>query len=550
MVHEWIPVVVAVACGASVSVLLLKWTRHRKAQKKILNARARRAASLQQAEHAVHEFKKTNPGVDLTSIVTLPLAELTRQIQAGTLLPAAVLHAYIEKALEVNQKLNCGTDVLIESLEQLADIETHKNQNCLLYGVPVSLKENIGYKGHDSSCGVLCKLDDPALMDSVVVTVLKRQGAIPFIKTNVPQGLLNYECSNPIYGMTVNPHNLQKTSGGSSGGEGALIGGGGSILGLGTDIAGSIRIPASFCGICGFKPTFNRISLRGISSCAKGIKSVVSSIGPMARDVESLALCMRALLSADMFSLDPTVPPLPFNQQVYDSSERLRIGYYDNDGYLQPTPSMSRALQETKNLLEQAGHTLVPFQLPRLFMAIHEYAIKGILADGGTTILSYLKGGPVDPCLRPQTVSYSLPRFVKKILSIVLRPIYPRVASALNAICGLDSVADIWEQHKDIEDYISEVAAEWRRLELDVLLCPMLGPAYNFYYCGKLTNALSYTGVFNVLNFPAGVVPVTTVTAEDEALLTRYRGYFGDIWDKFFLKVNVHYPEFGMFAGW
>lgn len=69
----------------------------------------------------------------------------------------------------------------------------------------------------------------------------------------------SYDCSNPIYGQTVNPHNLQKTSGGSSGGEGALIGGGGSVLGLGSDIGGSIRIPASFCGICGLKPTAGRL---------------------------------------------------------------------------------------------------------------------------------------------------------------------------------------------------------------------------------------------------------------------------------------------------
>uniref|UniRef100_A0A4W4EDV0 Fatty-acid amide hydrolase 1 n=1 Tax=Electrophorus electricus TaxID=8005 RepID=A0A4W4EDV0_ELEEL len=528
MDQQLLQVVIALACVASVLVLLLKWTRYQRAQKKILRARERRTASLEQAEQAVHEFKKANPGVDSTNIVSLPLAELTKRIRSGSLQPEAVLHAYIEKALEVNQKLNCGTDVLMESLKQLEDIESHRNG--ILYGVPVSLKENIGYKGYDSSCGVLCKLNEPALNDSVVVRVLKRQGAVPFIKTNIPQGLLNYECSNPIYGMTVNPHNLQKTCGGSSGGEGALIGGGGSILGLGTDIAGSIRIPASFCGICGFKPTFNRISLHGVNSCVKGIKSVPSSIGPMARDVESLALCMRALLSTDMFSLDPTIPPLPFNQQVYDSTEHLRIGYYDNDGYHQPSPSMSRALQETKKLLEQAGHTLVPFQPPRLFMAIHEYATKGILADGGTTLL---QEGPIDPCLQPQAITYSIPRFVKKILSIFLRPI---VSSLCTAMCFYSSVTDMWEQHKNIEDYISEVIAEWRRLEMDVLLCPVLGPAYNFYYSGMLTSSLSYTVMYNLLNFPAGVVPVTTVTADDEAQMNRYRGNFADIWDKLFLK--------------
>lgn len=74
----------------------------------------------------------------------------------------------------------------------------------------------------------------------------------------------SFDCGNPIYGLTLNPHNPQKTSGGSSGGEGALIGGGGSVLGLGSDIGGSIRIPSSFCGICGFKPTANRLRWVGV----------------------------------------------------------------------------------------------------------------------------------------------------------------------------------------------------------------------------------------------------------------------------------------------
>ncbi|KAI4889973.1 hypothetical protein NFI96_024360 [Prochilodus magdalenae] len=535
MDREWTSVVGALICGTGATVLLLKWVGHQKVQKKIQRARARRDAELSQAQQAVQEFKEKNPGLDLKTIVALPLAELTKQIKTGSLKPEAVLHAYMDKAVEVNRKLNCSTDVLMESMKQLSNIP----KDGLLYGVPISLKENIGYKGHDSTCGVLSKLDDPIVKDSVVVTVLKKQGAIPFIKTNVPQGLLNYECSNPIYGMTVNPCNLKKTCGGSSGGEAALIGGGGSILGLGTDIGGSIRIPASFCGICGFKPTSNRISLRGVHSCAKGIKSVLSSIGPMARDVESLALCMRALLCKDMFTLDPTVPPIPFNQQVYESSDRLRIGYYENDGYLQPSPSMVRALQETKKLLEQAGHTLIPFKPLDTFKAMQEYAARGALADGAATLLSHLKDGPVDPCLRPQTLPYSFPHFVKKLLSIILKPIYPRMAAAMDATCGVKSVAELWKQHYAIENYTHEVIAQWTELKLDVLLCPVLGPAYNFYFCGKLTSALSYTVLYNVLNFPSGAVPVTTVTAEDEAKLSQYRGTFGDIWDKLFVKASV-----------
>ena len=84
-------------------------------------------------------------------------------------------------------------------------------------------------------------------------------GAIPFVLTNVPQTLLTYSCENPVYGSTSNPLSKDRTSGGSSGGEGALIGTGGSLVGIGSDIGGSIRIPAAFCGVVGFKvtPTIN-----------------------------------------------------------------------------------------------------------------------------------------------------------------------------------------------------------------------------------------------------------------------------------------------------
>ncbi|XP_017335046.1 fatty-acid amide hydrolase 1 isoform X3 [Ictalurus punctatus] len=390
-------------------------------------------------------------------------------------------------------------------------------------------------EGYDSTCGVFSKVDNPAVVDSVVVKVLKRQGAIPFIKTNIAQGLYNYECSNPIYGTTVNPNNLQKTSGGSTGGEGALIGGGGSILGLGGDLGGSIRIPASFCGICALKPTANRISSLGLNTCVKGRMSILSSVGPLARDVDSLALCMRALLNKDMFTLDPKIPPLPFKQEVYESSEHLRIGYYDNDGYMQPSPSMSRALQEAKSLLEQAGHMLVPFKPPRIYTAVHEYFLKNLLADGGATIHSHLKQGPIDPCLN-YGIFPGLPRFVKKTISLVLRCNHPHIASLVDSICGVSSVADLWEQQSDIENYIHEVIEQWKKLELDVLLCPMLGPALNLTYSGRLTSGVSYTALYNLLNFPVGVIPITKVTAEDEDQLRHYKGTFGGFGDKLFIK--------------
>ncbi|KAG9463714.1 hypothetical protein GDO78_021247, partial [Eleutherodactylus coqui] len=225
-----------------------------------------------------------------------------------------------------------------------------------LYGVPVSIKEHIGYAGQPSTCGLVQNLDDVEEEDSVIVRVLKKQGAVVFAKTNVPQGLFCYETSNPIYGFTVNPHNRTKGVAGSSGGEGALISGGASILGIGTDIGGSIRLPASFCGIAGFKPTPNRLSMIRNRQCIDGMYSVPFCIGPMARDVDSLVYTMKALWCDEMFHLDTSVPPLYFNEKTFSSVEPLRIGFYEEDGFFQPNPSMRRVLRETKQLLAEAGH--------------------------------------------------------------------------------------------------------------------------------------------------------------------------------------------------
>uniref|UniRef100_A0A8C2TCN3 Fatty-acid amide hydrolase 1 n=1 Tax=Coturnix japonica TaxID=93934 RepID=A0A8C2TCN3_COTJA len=355
---------------------------------------------------------------------------------------------------------NCVQYFIPECEEQLQEIQQQREKG-LLYGIPVSIKDHIGHKGHLSTCGLVKFLGTPEQEDSVLVKVLKRQGAIPFAKTNVPQSLFNYDCSNLIFGQTLNPLNHQKTPGGSSGGEGALIAGGGSLLGIGSDVGGSIRLPSSFCGLCGLKPTAQRLSLSGINGPVDGIVSVPYALGPMARDVDSLALCMKALLCEEMFQLDPTVPPIPFNEEVYSSSAPLRIGYYDTDGYFPLPPCMRRAVHETKEALQAAGHQV-------------------------------------------------------KVAVVSTRR----------------SVKEMWDHQHQIEVYRSEFITQWRELQLDVMLCPVLGPAFTIGFPGKLLSAISSTMLYNVLNFPAGVVPVSTVTEADEEELKIYRGCCDDLWDR------------------
>nr|XP_033772404.1 fatty-acid amide hydrolase 1-like isoform X2 [Geotrypetes seraphini] len=441
----------------------------------------------------------------------------------------------MEKALEVTRELNCVTDYLQECEVQLRQLQAQDRKG-LLYGVPVSLKDNFNYKGHDSTLGLQKRLFSPVSEDCVVVQVLKAQGAIPFVKTNVPQSLLSYDCSNLIFGQTLNPRSHEKTSGGSSGGEAALIAGGGSVLGLGTDIAGSLRFPGAFCGICSLKPTGNRLSRRGIQSSIMGQKTVSVAVGPMARDVDSLALCMKALLCDHMFCLDPTVPPIPFRDEVYANTSPLRIGYYENDGFMMPVPSMRRAIEETKHLLEAAGHTLVPFTPPRLDYAVLELAIRGLSADNASTFVNVFKGDLVDPTLQSQLQLFKMPRWLKSLLSTLLWPLYPRMAKSLKMLRGVSSVQELWQHHVEAMEYCQEFIANWKELELDVVLCPFISPAFKIGYPGKVFGVVCYSVLYNLLDFPAGVVPVTTVTEKDERELKNHQGFYKDLWDKQFVK--------------
>ncbi|XP_013930689.1 PREDICTED: vitamin D3 hydroxylase-associated protein-like [Thamnophis sirtalis] len=428
---------------------------------------------------------------------------------------------------EIQRKMKEARQWRNSSLEQMKKVAWKLKQKHYIKQVVFSLP-----KGHISTCGLVQYLDKVEVDDSVIVKVLKKQGAIPFVKTNIPQSMINYDCSNLIFGQTKNPLNHKKSPGGSSGGEGALIAGGGSVLGFGTDVAGSIRLPSSFCGLCGLKPTGSRLSTLGLASPVAGMKSVTATIGPMARDVDSLALCMKALLCDELFHLDPSVPPLPFREEIYTSSNLLRIGYYKDDGYFEPSPSMKRAVQETKNLLQAAGHTLIPFVPPRLNYVVDELFTKGIFSDGAANLLAKFKGDIVDPGLKSQINCYSIPTILKRILALILKPVYPRIARDLNALCGVGSAKHLWKQHAAVAAYREEFIAEWRKLKLDVILCPVLGPAFNEGYPGKLFAATSYTNLYNVLNFPAGVVPVTNVTQADEEELKQYEGHYADPWDK------------------
>lgn len=176
--------------------------------------------------------------------------------------------------------------------------EEREMLNSPLLGVPVSVKESIKVKGMKNTCGMWSKRNQIATEDSVAVKNARRFGLVPICTSNIPEATLYWaDCQNLVYGRTVNPYDLSRVSGASSGGEGALLGSGASVVGIGSDIACSLRVPAHWCGVCSHKPSSFLVSAVGNEPEVLESRLRLFTIGPMARYASDLRHMLKCLMS-------------------------------------------------------------------------------------------------------------------------------------------------------------------------------------------------------------------------------------------------------------
>ncbi|XP_015117882.1 fatty-acid amide hydrolase 2-B [Diachasma alloeum] len=244
------------------------------------------------------------------SLLQLSATELAKKIRLRQISSEAVVAAYIERIKEVNPFINAVVDERYEdALREARDCDKMLESGQVtidkitgtqpLFGVPFTVKESCGLKGLSQTGCTRVRRGIKAAEDSLIVASMKRAGAIPLCVTNTPELCSGFESTNLVYGTTVNPYDGRYSAGGSSGGEGALIGAGASLIGIGSDLAGSIRIPSLFNGIFGHKPTPGIIPIKGhfpISNNPKFQTYLV--VGPMARFAEDLHLAVK-VMSAD-----------------------------------------------------------------------------------------------------------------------------------------------------------------------------------------------------------------------------------------------------------
>lgn len=337
--------------------------------------------------------------LEITSMSTT-LPRLQAWINNKQYTAEQITSAFCHRSALLQQYTGCLTEILFDSALAKAryqdeyQVRTGKLVGPL-HGIPISIKDNQDIQGVQSTLGWVGLLDKHAESSVPLVETLLDSGAIVYCKTNIPQSLMMSDSYNHLYGQSVNSLNRNLISGGSSGGEGALVGAGGSVLGIGTDIGGSVRIPAVLQGLYGLSPSTGRVGNRESSRRDKYVVPPVA--GPMARDIDSIDTFMSTYLSQQPWHSDPGILPIPWRQEIVDTyssvgnagqsrpHKKLRIAYMTDDSIIRPQPPVVAAVQKIISLFASDGHEIIDFALvaQEHHQKAYDLWLRAVLADGG-----------------------------------------------------------------------------------------------------------------------------------------------------------------------
>jgi Asp-tRNA(Asn)/Glu-tRNA(Gln) amidotransferase A subunit family amidase len=420
------------------------------------------------------------------------LASARRQLElvcAGEISILELAEAHIGQIERLNPRLNALVDFDPDRVRvQARELDAAPQPRGALHGLPVTVKSSIATAGYRCEIGSFLHQGEIPTRDAEVVARLRAAGALILGTTNCPELLMAYETANLLHGRTCNPWDLERSPGGSSGGESAAIAAGLSAAGLGSDSGGSVRVPAHFTGICSLKPTPGRIPGRGHLPPCVGPFSILGVIGPMARTIADVSLLFRALSGQD--GCDPVSPPLALREPSLDELRKNAIGVFEDDGLAPVTRETRSAVQSAAQALRDAGFRVEPFR-PSTLEQLRRLWWK-FFVQCGAMFYAPLIAGKED----------RLSPIFQEFLGIARAQPALTATELLNAWAELDIL-----RGKTLEEMS----------EFPVLLCPVASiPAFRhgeraWTIDGKRVeylDAVRHTQWFNALAAPAVVVPV------------------------------------------
>ncbi len=363
----------------------------------------------------------TQPTLDLA---TASAAETARAVNGGSISALEVCDAAIARIEKSDGEINA---VVVRDFERAraqakrVDQARAKGERGTLMGVAMTVKESNDVAGLPSTWGMPVFKDLPVTQDSVPVQRLKRAGAVILGKTNAPVALADWQAVNPIYGRTVNPHDHARSPGGSSGGSAAALASRMVPLEMGSDIGGSIRVPAHLCGVFGLKPTYGIVPLQGHGfPGTDGAPVDLATVGPMARTAEDLEIALDAIAGP----LPGVGMKLELPAARHASLKDYRVLVIDKHPVCATANSVRDALNGLANKLEDAGaHVMSEANVPDLATALGAYiqmltAITTRGAPGATPIDTHTWMGLLDEQARAQRAWMAL----FKDIDVVLTP--------------------------------------------------------------------------------------------------------------------------------
>ncbi|WP_161569251.1 amidase [Candidatus Oscillochloris fontis] len=422
-------------------------------------------------------------------LLSLSASQLAQAIQQGTFSPSTVVDAHIARIEAVNPALNAVVQQRFARARQEArEADERVRQGASLgplHGVPITIKEAFDVAGTPATCGLLSAKVHLPQQDAVAVARLKAAGAIVLGKTNTPDNCWDQETISYLFGRTNNPWDLARSPGGSTGGEAAILAAGGSPLGLGSDIAGSIRLPAAWCGIVGLRPTSGLINEVGFWPPSVGRLADLNAVGPMARRVEDVALAFAILSEQPAQPLDSA------------SLAGQTFGFWLDDGLIPSSGAVQGGVNAAVRALTDSGmraHQAAPDH--------RRLAVAGWLArineDEREAICRGFGGGELwSPLRELQNNLTDQPRIATGALRYWLSSHY---GSLLMNRLGVDG--QIWRH---------QLRAEFTELvgEDGFAICPVFpttAPRHGWSVIFPLT--ISYQTWVNLAGLPALVVPV------------------------------------------
>ncbi len=459
----------------------------------------------------------------MSNLLYLSATRLAQAIRAGELSARETVDAHIDRIEEINPRLNAVILPRFTEARREADAADAARRRGAdlgpLHGVPLTIKDQFDVQGQPTTFGMARLRGAAAARDGQMVAALRQAGAIILGKTNVPQTLAVIETDNAPWGRTNNPWNLERSAGGSSGGEAAIIAAGASALGLGGDFGGSLRVPAAYCGLCTLRPTARRLpGDRPPVRTAEGAEALVAQPGPLARQVSDVVLGLRVMVDHVAAQPNGLNPPLPWRAPEAVELPQLRVAVLPQVSDWTPAPAIRRALREAAEALRAQGAVVEEWTAAPdttegvlLFFQI-------VAASGFASLRQLLADEAPTPLIRPTYRLMGMPNAVLPLLGQMLERRGERRLSRMLRSAVKRTAAGYLDLLGDRLAYEGRFRAALQAGGYAAILLPALPlPAVRHGDTQNLADFWGATLLFNVLGWPAGVVPVTRVRPGEES---------------------------------